>query len=157
MKTRIVHTKIWKDDFITKLDLVSKLIFIYLLTNESVNITGIYEIPDRFIIFDLGITKKQLEKAKELLKEKIIFKNGWVRILNIDKYNVYSGPKNEIARNRELEQAPLLLKENYTYPSDTSIDRGIDRGIDTPHNTNQNTNTNKKKEFKLIGNTMTEI
>lgn len=120
MKTRVIQTKIWKDNYIGELNRVEKLLFIYLLTNEKVNLCGIYELSDREIKFDLDITEPELQDSKAHLQAdgKFIFLNNWVRIINYEKYNTYSGALNETAKEREL----LLVPKEIQYPIDTLSD-----------------------------------
>jgi len=86
MKTRILHTRFWSDSFVSTLSHKEKLFFVYLLTNEKVNIIGAYELPDKYIKNDLDLTQPELTAFKKKLMEggKILFKDGWVRIINAD-------------------------------------------------------------------------
>lgn len=114
MKTRIIHTKLWKDTYFTELNSKEKLLFLYLISNEYVNICGAYEILDRLICFDTGLTSKELQEVKEKLQsdDKFVFVNGWVKIVNVDKYNNYRfSDRNEKAFNRELELIPEYIRE----------------------------------------------
>jgi len=126
MKTRIIHTRFWQDQYISTLSKTEKLVFIYLLTNERVNICGIYEIPDKYICMDLDITIKELQPIKQRLQkdQRFIFYNGWVKIPKVEKYNSFLGEKNLIAKERELALVPSELIGD-TYPFDTSIDTSI--------------------------------
>ena len=125
MKTRIIHTRIWQDGWFTSITRSSRLLFIYLLTCESNNICGIFEIPDRNILFDTGLNQSELDQAKKDLKEKVIFYEGWIKILNTEKYNNYvTNPKLEKAFNRELSVVPSKTIE-YMNKYDTSIDTSI--------------------------------
>ena len=36
MKTRIVHTKIWQDDYFVNLSFQEKVLFLYLISNEYI-------------------------------------------------------------------------------------------------------------------------
>jgi hypothetical protein len=90
------------------------------LTNESANILGIYEIPDRQICFDTRLTQVELDKAKTELQGKAIFYKGYVRIVNVDKYNSYSGEKNISAREKQMSMIPVGVIE-YLMGIDTSI------------------------------------
>jgi hypothetical protein len=126
MKTRIIHTKYWKDQFVQGLSPIESYSFVYLITNDKINICGIYELSDREAVFDLRITNEEWAQVKTKLQEadKVDFLDGWVRIRNIDKYNRYVGEKNDIARNRELSVLPDKLKELWL--TDTSIHTSID-------------------------------
>ncbi len=115
MKTRIVHTRFWQDSFVCELDKNTKLTFLYLLTNPQIGLTGIYELPDRFILFDVGISKEELDNVKETLTkgDKVYFIDGYVAIKNATKYNDYSkGSENQVrAFYREIELLPKNVKK----------------------------------------------
>ncbi len=129
MKTRIIQTKIWKDLYFASLQQDEKLLFLYLLTNERINLSGIYELTDREILFDTGIKEEDLKKNKKKFStdNKIHFINGWVKVINHDKYNSYTGEKNDLAKDRELSFVPKYVID-YQYPIDTPS-RGMDTSI----------------------------
>lgn len=131
MKTRIIHTRFWQDSFVSTLSKTDKLIFIYLLTNDRVSLTGIYELPDKYIKADLEVTQKELDETKQKLikNDKIYFLDGWVRIVNHDKYNSYTGEKIEIAKEKEIQSVPSKLMVDRP-----GIDTSIDTSSDTPNN-----------------------
>ena len=54
-KYRPVYTKIWKDRDFMVLQKEAKLLFLYLITNESINNSGVYEIPLKIISAETGI------------------------------------------------------------------------------------------------------
>jgi hypothetical protein len=144
MKTRIIHTRFWQDSYITKLSHKEKLTFVYLLTNDHVSLTGIYELPDKYIQFDLDLNEEEINSIKEKFQKdnKIFFIDGWIKILNHDKYNSFKGEKIEIAKAKELEKIPLKIKQ-YQWGIDTSINTSID----TPSNDNHN-NKDKDKDIQ---------
>lgn len=131
MKTRIVFTKIHEDSYFRSLSDREQCFFFFLLTNERVNLSGMYHCPDWYI---LGVkpawTQKSLDsmKAKFMQDRKFIFLNGWVRIVNYDKYNQYAGSRLDKALDNELKTVPNDLKEldintlsiEYRYPIDTT-------------------------------------
>lgn len=114
MKTRIIHTRFWQDNFVCKLTPKEKLLFIYLLTNEKIGLTGIYELPDKYIKAELELTQAELDVAKNKFQKngKFYFDNGWIVAVNVNKYNNYvSSPKVKMAYNRELGCIPERLKK----------------------------------------------
>ena len=147
MKTRIIYTKFWYDTYISNLGTKEKLLFIYLVTNEKVTICGIYELPDKYILLDVGITQKELDQMKERFMSdgKFSFIDGWVRIENFELYNKFTGNLNETAKEKEMS---LIPKKVIDYP------RGIDRVStisDTLNNhksiiNNHKSETNNKKQ-----------
>lgn len=113
MKTRIIHTKLWQDSYFVELNNKEKLLFIYFISNEYVNICGAYEIQDRRICFDTDINSSDLTKIKTKFEKdgKFIFVDGWIKVNNIDKYNNYRfSERNEKAFNRELELIPEYVR-----------------------------------------------
>ena len=144
MRTRIMHTRYWQDSFVLELSRESKLLFIYLLTNQYINICGIYELPDKVISMETGLTETQLKQGKEDLVNKVVFSSGWVRVLNVEKYNSYrNSPKNEVAFTREMGCVPPSI-----------LDTSIDTSIDTPINPKSEIINHKsetiKKDFKNL-------
>lgn len=124
MKTRIVHTKVWQDDWFTNLSRSSKILFLYLLTNDQIGLSGKFELTDRRILFDTGLNNQELDQGKIDLKNKIAFFNGWVWIRNTDKYNKQytASSKNQVALDRENSFIPDSVREYFDslsidYPS----------------------------------------
>lgn len=128
-----MHTKIWQDDWFAGLSRGAKLLFLYLITNQEIGMTGVYELPDRVMMFNVGLNQSELEQAKKELSGKVAFYNGWVFVRNSERYNSFRGEKNELAKERECRGIPLEIKKalvegkadrvsiEYGYPTDTSI------------------------------------
>jgi len=151
MKTRIVHTRFWNDNLVCKLNPKEKLVFIYLLTNERNNLIGIYELSDKHIIADLGITPMELNSAKSKLSlsKKIIFYDGWIKIVNHEKYNSFNGEKIQVAKERELSEVPDKLRG-----MDTSMDTSMDT-LNNQYNNKYNNNKEIVKEKTYTTNNLT--
>jgi len=132
MKTRIIYTKIWEDEYFYSLDDKEQLAFLYLLTNSRINLSGIYELNDANLILWLRSTNEKIQQIKTKFQNdnKFIFYQGWVKVVNYDKYNSYSGNLNEVAKIKEINLIPQhILKEldtlsiPYQYPIDTSSNK----------------------------------
>lgn len=149
MKTRLIHTKIWQDEWFYKLKEIEKLLFIYLITNDRIGFTGAYECPDRLICFDVGITLEQLEKCKERFFERVIFKNGWIIVLNSDKYNIFKGLRLDPAVKKEKELLPEWVIKLLESGEPIGYQCSIDTSITYPINNNTNNISNKKKENSI--------
>lgn len=155
MKTRIVHTKIWDDEWFQELSNEAQKLFIYLITCQDISICGAFELPDRKIVYHTKIA--ELQKAKEELSGKVFFHEGWVVIYNVDKYNSYKGEKNDKARERELFLVPEVVSKEYLRGMHTSIDTSIYTTLNHNHNLNHNLNPNRnntkeqKKEVWVDG------
>lgn len=122
MNTRILHTKIWKDEFVAGLTPTEKLLFVYFLTNERVNIIHCYEITEREIIFDTGVDRGILGSFKEKIETagKMLFYKNYVYLKNAARYEKYTGDLNETAKKSLMGKLP------------TDVNRWLDRGIYSP-------------------------
>lgn len=154
MKQRKIYTKIWKDDWFCSLSQNSKLLFLYLLTNESIGFSGCYELSDRQIVFDTNI--KDLEKIKKELFPKIIFFNGWVYVVNAQGYNNFVGDSFEKAISKEISLIPENIKNTLInakeYPT-PEVTVGYSRGTNSNNNYNNNYNNIenlKEEDFQNI-------
>ena len=129
MKARVLHTRIWTDGFMRKLTPGEKLLYVYLLTNSKVNIIHCYEITIDEIIFDLGLSVRTIKDAVEKLSKegKILRYKDWVFLGNADKYQRFTGEKNDIAKQRLFQEMSRDVLDWY----DKIMDRGI-KGVYIP-------------------------
>lgn len=109
-KQRMINTRFWIDSYVSTLDPIERLVFLYLLTNSNTNICGIYEIPIRRIAFDIGIDSLVAQNIIERLERdgKIIYRQGWVAIKNFIKHQAIN-PKVQAGINYELKDKPKEL------------------------------------------------
>jgi hypothetical protein len=83
---RSVQTRMWREDeWFQSLPTDARLLFIYLFTNPSASVSGIYRLPLRTIEFESGIPGK---RVKELLAEfsaanKVHFEDGVVWVVKM--------------------------------------------------------------------------
>ena len=115
-KNRYINTKFWDDSFISELNTMDKLLFIYCITNPLTNICGIYEVPVKRIAFDTGIDKDSVEKIllKFEIAGKMKYQDGWIAIKNFIKHQKQSENPNDkinIGIDFEMGKAPLELVE----------------------------------------------
>lgn len=134
MKTRIVHTKFWKDEYVASLKPTEKLVYTYLLTNERINICHFMELSLREIAFDTGVEPATLRVIlnKFVLDKKIAAYKNYIFLRNADKYESYTGSRNEIAKQSILKQLSPEVLDWYNRMIDTPIDTPIE-GVYIPH------------------------
>jgi len=127
MKTRILYTKIYKDEFFSELTPSEKFLFIYYLTNEKVNILHCYEITDREVMFDTGIDRDKIGVFKEKLQKsgRMLFFQSYVYLRNASKYENYTGEKNEHAKEELVKQMSPAVFNWYKSILDTPINTPI--------------------------------
>jgi hypothetical protein len=147
-KTRYVDTRFWHDTFIRDyLNPLDRYLFLYFLTNDKTNISGIYELPLSMIANETGIDKETLGVMIKRLDGKIHYIEGWVYIANFQKYQSTGNPKIKAGIKAELDKIPnriieeIKLLQNkqipYTYPIDTLSHSNSNLNS----NTNSNSNT----------------
>ncbi len=115
MKTRVIQTKFWEDNFVIQLNHKEKLAFLYFLTNPRIGLTGVYEVPDKVICSDLDITASELIEIKNKLTkaDKVHFVDGFVIVRNSRKYNNFLNGS-ELQKkgfDREMELLPKHIIE----------------------------------------------
>jgi hypothetical protein len=129
MKTRVVHTKVWKDSWYSNLSTEAKFVWLYLITNDRINIAGVYELTKRELEFDTGV--ELTEDLKKELFPKAMFYEDWICISNVNRYNKYrNSPLNEKAFVKEISLIPEKALSYFV--EHTSMDSSIDTSIDTP-------------------------
>lgn len=112
----MVNTKFWDDSYISALDPVEKLMFIYLLTNAQTNICGIYELSLKKMALDTGIDKDMVVRIiKRFTKDKkIFFVKGWVCIKNFVRHQNQKSPLVQKGIDNELSLVPSDILEKAT-------------------------------------------
>lgn len=96
----------------TKLNPLDRLLFLYLLTNEHTNISGIYEISEHKIAFDTGLERDTLVKAMiPRLEPKVYFKDNWIILINFTKHQNLRSDDVVKGIKREFDLAPITVQE----------------------------------------------
>lgn len=137
-KFRMVNTRFWVDDYITQLDPIEKLLFLYFLTSPYTDICGIYEVPLKHVALETGIDRDMVVKIiKRFTKDKKIFyEKGWVGIANFTKHQ-QRNPKVDRGIEIGLSNAPKSLKDRLSI------------GYDTLSHSNLNSNSNSNIKSNL--------
>lgn len=111
-RQRMINTKFWSDSFVVdKLNPLDRYLFLYFLTNEKTNLSGVYELPIRTIANETGLEKEEVLRMIERLKGKVEYKNGWVCLVNFTKHqNNENGSIVKGIENR-LKELPNEVRE----------------------------------------------
>jgi len=118
MNYRKIATTIWNDNYFLELPDKEAKIFIYLFTNDKVNLVGIYELPDRIICSIVGATLQEWTKIKEKFERdrKYFFYKGWIYISNFAKHNSFSSAPNILNTFiKDFNAIPLEVKSHFLY------------------------------------------
>ena len=93
---RQIHVKTWRqDEWFLDLPPLDKLLFIYLFSNESASVSGLYEaLPIKVMAFETGMDAEYIEAALARFAEagKVYYEGGWIWVVNLRKYNATSSP-----------------------------------------------------------------
>lgn len=123
-KNTFFHTRFWQDTYISDLDPIEKLLFVYALTSPYLGLTGIYETPIKHIAFETGLDRDMVVKIFDRFskEKKIIYHKGWLCVVKYPKYQSFKGEKLLIAVEKEISRIPndiLNFFIDYGYPIDT--------------------------------------
>lgn len=140
----MVNTKFWSDNFVSELNPLDRYLFLYFLTNEHTNISGIYELPLKTMAFETGIEIDMLKKMIKRLFGKVFYVDGWICIKNFQKHQ--SSTSLTVKKGIEVEMArvpsKIRVEIDKLYPMDTLSGDIIYLNL----NSNLNSNSNSKVE-----------
>jgi hypothetical protein len=143
-KQRMVNTRFWVDPWVQEeLNSLDRLLFLYLLTNDQTNLSGIYEISNFNMCFETGIEKETLLRAMfPRLAPKVYREGNWVILINFPKHQNTNNPSIVQGILRELELVPdEVVKKaiEYGYSVPLGYKKGGTRGVEgTPNLTKLN-------------------
>lgn len=116
-KQRQVSDKFWHDSYVSEelTDPDEKLLLLYLLTNQYVGITGIYEIAIRQINFDTNIPSEKIKSILLKLSDagKVFYESGYIILANYHRYTSYNMPGVKKYVISQLEALPKAIKEKH--------------------------------------------
>lgn len=127
---RSVQTRMWReDDWFQSLPTDARLLFIYLFTNPSASIAGIYRLPLRTIEFESGIPAARVTEllAQFSAANKVHYDNGVVWVVKMRENQLPGNtisPKVKVRLDKDVASIPdCPLKTryltHYRYPIDT--------------------------------------
>jgi len=125
---RYISSSFWSDDWVDSLSVPEKLIYMYLLTNESTNVAGVYRITIKRIKDDTGIARDEISAALEKFSEagKSFFFNGYMIIPKWPKHQKW-GERGRLKLGAEalLRSLPNEIKEFIRQPGNYEYDLSI--------------------------------
>ena len=153
-KNRYINTSFWDDEYIMDLSAKDKLLFLYLLTSPLNNISGMYEIHLRRIIFDTGLQKQEILKAlKGFERNKKVFfvDDKFIVIANFIKHqklnvNIQKGIVNCVNSLPVFVKSFLGIELIKPFKSLLEIKKALNY-ININSNLNLNTNINLKVDI----------
>lgn len=106
-KERLISTKFWHDGWVRKINPLDRYLFIFLLTNEYTNLSGIYEMPTGTIAFHTGLDERDLKESMlPKLEPKVYYFNEYVILVNFPKHQRLNNQSIVEGILRELSLVP---------------------------------------------------
>lgn len=105
MRSRVINTAIVRDEWFLSLPLEEQRFFIQLLITDRVEMSGVFEYPDRDVLHEmpfLSHQRLQLLKKRFEADGKVYFCDGWMWIANFDRHNYFTSPQQQIAIHKQL-------------------------------------------------------
>ncbi len=119
-KNTFFNTRFWQDSYISNLDPIEKLLFNYCLTSPFLSLSGIYEVPLKYIAVETGIDRDMVAKifTRFAHDKKIVYYEGWLCVLKYPKYQSYNLPNVKKGLENELKSVPkdilnFFIEEGY--------------------------------------------
>lgn len=176
-KYRQVHISYWQDPFIEELEPMQKYFYLYLMTNSKTTQCGCFEISNKLIKYETGLSQKEIESFIELFSEnkKIVYSSETNEFLIINwlKHNSFKSPKVKSCIYKELETIKNknfinfisdVVEENigidrlsidYTKYMDSGSENEISVSVEVRNKNNnnkenKNNNKNEEKEINIF-------
>src|ERR1035437_1463312 len=111
MRTKMIWTQIWDDEWFRSLSAPSRYLFVFLLTNPEVNLVGVYRLNTEKLKYYTRLNNDQITKCFGQLSAKVIYKDGWIIIRKYIDFNPYKGVSTDLAKDKEWELIPSSIKE----------------------------------------------
>lgn len=168
-KKRFIKDNFWEDEELLDADKNTKYLLLYLITNPSVNLSGIYKISERKMEFHTSMTLEEVRESLKRLEElkKVFYFDGWIFIKkfihhnNLKNQNIVEGIKNalgEIPQEILAKTMKLGLDESLKLINHTLLDSvgtvsdtvGTPPNIVPPPPKYSNSNSNSKEIYTDI-------
>lgn len=113
---RQIHVSIWKDSWFLDLEPDEKLLFVYLFSNESTSLSGMYRLSRKVISFETGIDKNRMDMALESFAKagKVYTEGDVVWVVHMRKFHETKSSKVLSRIASDIESIPdCTLKRQY--------------------------------------------
>jgi hypothetical protein len=130
---RQIHVSIWKDTWFLDLEPDEKLLFIYLFSNESSSLSGIYRVSRKVVAFETGLDKARVDEvlSKFSAAGKVQNEGDIIWIVNMRRFHETKSIKVQTRISGDIADVPdCQIKRNYIayhegniryrYPIDTA-------------------------------------
>lgn len=111
-KQRLISSDLWTDPWVRSVNPLDRLLIVYLISNSHANISGVYEISDDVMAFEVGLNLRDIYDAfMPRLAPKVYYHEGWVVIPKFPKHQNLKSPDVIKGIMREFENAPEKIRK----------------------------------------------
>lgn len=118
-----IQSKFWSDGWVRQLNALDRYLFLYLLTNQHNDLSGVYELPIDLMAHESGIDQKDLQMSMlRRLEPKVYYREGWVIVVNQPKHQRSGSPTLDKGIANSFAKVPPKIRElaiSYGYPIHT--------------------------------------
>lgn len=149
---RQIHVSIWKDSWFLDLEPDEKLLFIYLFSNESTSLSGIYRVSKKVIAFETGLKSQRIDEILNKFNAagKVYFENDIIWVVHMRKFHETRSTKVQTRIESDLSDIPdCQLKRDYIahFDAENTLSIPYRYHIDTlPRVADKDKEENKDKE-----------
>lgn len=147
--SRLINSSFYIDEWVCELDPSEKFMYLYLITNDSTNICGVYKTSKKRIAMDTGFNTDTVGHILSRFErdKKAYFYDGYIIIPSFPKNQKLSSPKLKQGVENLLRSLPdniieKLIEVNYSYDLSCVMDRVSKEYAYSTINSNSNSNLN---------------
>ena len=158
MKNVLISTSIWYD--MQALPSMTKLVYMYFLVNDRIELSGVYRINKNVISAEINISIEEVTKAiDELIRLSLIFtKDDYVIVPLIFNTQSHSNFKIKKAITTRISSLPQKISQWFLHVmNDQLIAYGYDIDEMIPNGNNNGNNNSNKTKLNIIFNQNKEI
>lgn len=133
MKARQIQARFWDDNFVQEATWQARYVFIYLLTCLPINMSGVFQLTDKKIVFETGLSEPDFLIGKEelVLNKKVLFCDGWVFVVNAFKNcKVWKSESNWNSWKEEWSKVKQEVREKFNTDVGTDVYLGQKQEIE---------------------------
>ena len=145
---RYISSSFWSDDWVDSLNVKEKLVYVYLLTNDSTSICGVYKLTVKRIKDDTGISRQEITDIlqKFAADKKAYYVDEYIILPNWLKHQHLNNESVRLGTIRALKALPdhiiAFLREPHHFYYDVDTFLGIKTKEVQPATEDKNTDKN---------------